>query len=249
MKNYWIISNKISNFLQKKKLLNLKNKHKRNHRFSASKLSTKFQSKMLIICTATLETFLGSLIRRMSSLLSFEAYNSLPLQTHTSIIPISLEISWCLNPALFKKRNWCQMKVNLLRWFTMINLLTGKLKILFRFTPQRSITINPPTQTLHVSSIKKELCREDTLRRIFGDCGNVEKVKILHQSSEKNMALIKFSSMEDSFYAISELHNKTLMGRKMQISFTKSRLWKIRCSYKWISNSNKSDDDLSSSDI
>lgn len=49
-------------------------------------------------------------------------------------------------------------------------------------------------------------------------------MQILHQSSEKNMALVKFYTIEDSFYAISELHNTLLNGRKIQISFTKSKL-------------------------
>jgi hypothetical protein len=52
----------------------------------------------------------------------------------------------------------------------------------------------------------------------------VDKVKILMQSNEKNMALVKFSSMRESFEAISDLHNKQFGGRKMQISFTKSKL-------------------------
>ena len=35
------------------------------------------------------------------------------------------------------------------------------------FTPHKSITINSPSKTLHVSSLKKEICREKTLRSIF----------------------------------------------------------------------------------
>jgi RNA recognition motif-containing protein len=49
-------------------------------------------------------------------------------------------------------------------------------------------------------------------------------VKILCYSNEKNMALVKFYSMEDSFEAIASLHNEVFSGRKMQISFTKSRV-------------------------
>ena len=47
---------------------------------------------------------------------------------------------------------------------------------------------------------------------------------ILKQSADKNMALVKFYSIEDSFRAIAELHNSVFSGRKMQISFTKSRV-------------------------
>lgn len=39
------------------------------------------------------------------------------------------------------------------------------------------------------------------------------------------MALIKFKNIEDSFYAIAEMHNKQVLGRKIQISFTKSKLY------------------------
>lgn len=38
------------------------------------------------------------------------------------------------------------------------------------------------------------------------------------------MALAKFYSMEDSVRVICEYHNKLLNDRKMQISFTKSKI-------------------------
>jgi hypothetical protein len=59
--------------------------------------------------------------------------------------------------------------------------------------------VNPPSETLHVSSIKKENCNEAALRKIFGAFGFVEKVKILMHSNEKNMALVKFSTLKESF--------------------------------------------------
>lgn len=75
-----------------------------------------------------------------------------------------------------------------------------------------------------MSSLKKEVCKESTLYNIFSEYGKVEAVKILCYSNEKNMALVKFYSMEDSFEAIAHLHNETFSGRKMQISFTKSKV-------------------------
>ncbi len=42
----------------------------------------------------------------------------------------------------------------------------------------------------------------DQLSKIFSEYGNIERVQILQQSNEKNMALIKFYSLEDSFNAI-----------------------------------------------
>lgn len=38
------------------------------------------------------------------------------------------------------------------------------------------------------------------------------------------MALVKFATFEGSFHAISEMHGKNVAGRKIQISFTKSKL-------------------------
>ena len=39
------------------------------------------------------------------------------------------------------------------------------------------------------------------------------------------MALVRFRNVEDSFNAIANLHNEIFSGRKMQISFTKSKVW------------------------
>ena len=43
--------------------------------------------------------------------------------------------------------------------------------------------------------MKRETCQEDNLYDIFGEYGEIEKVYILQQSREKNMALIKFCSV------------------------------------------------------
>ena len=45
--------------------------------------------------------------------------------------------------------------------------------VIFRFTPHRSLTVNSPSNTLHVSSLKKDICREHTLYKIFGEYGRV----------------------------------------------------------------------------
>lgn len=94
---------------------------------------------------------------------------------------------------------------------------------LSRFTAHKSITINSPSTTLHVSSLKKEVCTEEALKDVFQEQGEVAGVHILKQSADKNMALVRYYSVEDSFRAIASLHNSLLAGRKMQISFTKSR--------------------------
>jgi len=95
----------------------------------------------------------------------------------------------------------------------------------FRFTEKKSITINSPSNTLHVSSLKRDICNEQTLFDIFSKYGEIEYVHILKQSMDKRMALVKFYSIEDSFRAVGALHNEVFSGRKMQISFTKPRNW------------------------
>lgn len=75
-----------------------------------------------------------------------------------------------------------------------------------------------------MSSLRKEVCREESLAEIFGEFGKVVGVQVLKQSGDKNMALVKFSRVEESFGAVAELHNASFSGRKMQISFTKSKV-------------------------
>lgn len=50
------------------------------------------------------------------------------------------------------------------------------------------------------------------------------KVKVLKQNADKNMALVEFSSLEDSFDVVANCHNMLIGGRKIQISFTKSQI-------------------------
>lgn len=79
-----------------------------------------------------------------------------------------------------------------------------------------------PSAVLHISNIKKEACTVDYLKDLFSEAGFVDKVSILGR--ERNMALIKMGTLEDSFNAVGMLHGKTVQGRKIQISFTKSRI-------------------------
>ena len=63
-----------------------------------------------------------------------------------------------------------------------------------RFTPHKSITVNAPSRTIHVSSLRKELCKEQTLRNIFQQHGKVEALQLI-RSSDRNMALVRFATM------------------------------------------------------
>lgn len=69
----------------------------------------------------------------------------------------------------------------------------------FRFTEKKSITINPPSQTLHISGLKKDKCTVPEIMGMFRHIVEPTKVKILKQTADKNMALIHFDNLEDSF--------------------------------------------------
>ena len=48
---------------------------------------------------------------------------------------------------------------------------------MFRFRGSKSISINPPSNILHVSNLKLEICREDKITKIFGQYGNIDSIK------------------------------------------------------------------------
>jgi hypothetical protein len=65
---------------------------------------------------------------------------------------------------------------------------------LLRFTPHKSITVNAPSRTIHVSSLRKELCKEQTLRNIFQQHGKVEALQLI-RSADRNMALVRYATI------------------------------------------------------
>ncbi len=94
----------------------------------------------------------------------------------------------------------------------------------FRFKNSNKLVINPPSSTIHVSNLKKEFCEKTNFSDIFGVFGKIEAIKLMC-SNERNMCLIKYYNFEDSFRAIAYLHDKEFHGRKMQISFTRSKIY------------------------
>jgi hypothetical protein len=54
-----------------------------------------------------------------------------------------------------------------------------------------------------VSSIRRDACKRELLADVFAEFGEVEGVEVLSSGSEKNMALVQFQNIEDSFYAVS----------------------------------------------
>jgi hypothetical protein len=78
---------------------------------------------------------------------------------------------------------------------------------------------------LHVSNIVREYCKDDKkLRSLFEKYGNVEGIKFIFGEKNKNMCLVKMSSLEESLSAMAHLHNVGLGDRKLQISFTRSKI-------------------------
>jgi RNA recognition motif-containing protein len=77
---------------------------------------------------------------------------------------------------------------------------------------------------LHVSNIKRDQCTTECLREMFSEAGTVERVSLLGSGKERSMALVKMISLEESFNAVGLLHGRNISGRKIQISFTKSRI-------------------------
>jgi hypothetical protein len=49
-------------------------------------------------------------------------------------------------------------------------------------------------------------------------------VQLLLNIKDKFMALVKFSNMEESLNATTALHNRDISGRRVHISFTKSKI-------------------------
>lgn len=102
-------------------------------------------------------------------------------------------------------------------------------EINFRFKPNSQISFNPPSQILHVSNLKAETCCEAVMGDVFSAYGKIEATKIVSQDnlkklSSKYMCLIKFSKLEEALIAMGFLHGTDLLGRKMVLSFTRSKI-------------------------
>lgn len=94
----------------------------------------------------------------------------------------------------------------------------------FRFKKGKTLSLNPPSSTLHISNLVKEVCTEDIMRNTFSPYGRIEALQFKFMDFKKNMCLIRMASMEESLNAMANLHNVELGGRPIQISFTKSKI-------------------------
>lgn len=93
----------------------------------------------------------------------------------------------------------------------------------FRFRNGKQISVNPVTNTLHVSNLKMETCKFDVITEKFSPYGVIEGFHaIMH--ANKFMCHVKFTSTEDATNALCNLHEEEILGRKMHISFTRTRI-------------------------
>ena len=84
----------------------------------------------------------------------------------------------------------------------------------FRFKKNKRMSINPPSITLHITNIVKQVCYDDYyVRQIFSQYGTVQKVIFRFLNQNVNMCLVKMSSMEESLLALAYLHNFEIHGR------------------------------------
>lgn len=95
----------------------------------------------------------------------------------------------------------------------------------FRFNKNKNISINPPSSVLHLSNLVKDVCKDQSvIKQYFSKITKVEGMKFLFGDNGKNMCLIKLPSIEDALRALAYLHDTDLGGRKIQISFTRSKI-------------------------
>jgi len=94
----------------------------------------------------------------------------------------------------------------------------------YRFKKTKNISINPPSSTLHISNLMREICHEELIRKYFCQFGRVEAIKFLFMDNNKNMCLLRMASIEESLNAMAHLHDTDIGGRKIQISFTRSKI-------------------------
>ena len=83
--------------------------------------------------------------------------------------------------------------------------------------------MNPVTSTLHVSNLKADTCKADVIVEKFSPFGVIEAFHPIN-ASNKYMCHVKFASAEEATNALVNLHEEEILGRKIHISFTRTRI-------------------------
>jgi len=92
-----------------------------------------------------------------------------------------------------------------------------------RFRDNRPLYINPPSDSLHLSNLVHEACKEELILPLLAAFGNIIAFRFLHDGRNKNMCLVRFSNVHQASNALASLHNYNIFGRNLQISFTRSK--------------------------
>lgn len=90
------------------------------------------------------------------------------------------------------------------------------------------MTAKVPTPILHISNLKQKKNGqkqiEEALKHQCSLHGNIVAIQFIQQSAYKNMCLVEFENVSQSINAMIHLHNFPIFGRKIQISFTRSKI-------------------------
>lgn len=82
--------------------------------------------------------------------------------------------------------------------------------------------IHAPTEVLHISNIPSDV-DEDAIKKVFEESGTVVKFKFFE--SNRKMALIEMSTVEESILALIAAHNYPISSSShLRVSFTKSTI-------------------------
>eukprot|EP00825_Cyclidium_porcatum_P045524 TRINITY_DN6936_c0_g2_i3.p4 TRINITY_DN6936_c0_g2~~TRINITY_DN6936_c0_g2_i3.p4 ORF type:complete len:166 (-),score=16.40 TRINITY_DN6936_c0_g2_i3:247-744(-) len=90
--------------------------------------------------------------------------------------------------------------------------------------PSQQYQFNPPSSVLHISNIKQEICTEQNIINLFSRFGELQKIKLFVKDVIKCMGLIKFATTEQAYQAMAEMQGANINGRKMVLSFTRSKV-------------------------
>eukprot|EP01017_Pseudomicrothorax_dubius_P028917 TRINITY_DN3475_c0_g1_i1.p1 TRINITY_DN3475_c0_g1~~TRINITY_DN3475_c0_g1_i1.p1 ORF type:complete len:409 (-),score=69.50 TRINITY_DN3475_c0_g1_i1:76-1302(-) len=92
-----------------------------------------------------------------------------------------------------------------------------------RFRESKSISINPPSDTIHVSNLVPEACTTKLLA-LFEQYGRILNHKFIHMAPNRHMCLIRLATIDQALTAMAFLHDYVHLGRNFQISFTRSKI-------------------------
>lgn len=94
-----------------------------------------------------------------------------------------------------------------------------------RFKDGRNVVVATPSTTLHISNLTKETCKDKkTISNFLGAYGEIKGIKCLIGENGKNMCLVRMKSVEECLQVMAHLHDTELGGRKVQISFSRSKI-------------------------